>query len=97
MARLYKLLGMIIAVVGIVAGYLAASSIDVGSAAGGADFFSAMLNSEAVVNALARARLTVGGSIAGIGICLGIITFGIGGILQRIDKLRIESTGRSTE
>jgi len=86
MAKLYNLLGIVVAVVGIVAGYLAATSIDVSPVTAGNDFFTAMLRSEAVTDTLQNVQMTVGFSIAGIGICFGIIIFGIGGIVHRIDR-----------
>ncbi len=87
MAGIYKILGIIVAIVGILAGYLTASSIDASQVAGGNDLFSAMLQSQTVADALQRTRMTVGCSIAGVGICFGVVIFGIGSILQRMNRL----------
>lgn len=81
------MLGVVVSVIGIVAGYLVGTSIDLSTMPAGNDFIAAMLRSEVISSSLTRAQVTAGSIIAGVAVCLGIIMFGIGIIVDRIEKL----------
>ncbi len=78
-------------IAGIIVGYFIATSIDLSTVSGTNDLVGAMLKSDLVSGIVNRTQVTSGLVVGGMGVCLGIIMFGIGSILDRLNKLNRSS------
>lgn len=89
MDKFYKLMGFVIPIAAIGVAYVIVSNFDLRSVTTENDFITAMLHSEAVYQLSEKGKFVVGSAISVIGICFGLLSFGIGVILSRLKKLSI--------
>jgi hypothetical protein len=80
-----------VGIAGIIVGYFIATSIDLSTVSGTNDLVGAMLKSDLVSGIVNRTQVTSGLVVGGMGVCLGMIMFGIGSILDRLSKLNRSS------
>lgn len=85
--KLYKFLGILIPVAAAGIGYLVLTMINIREVTTENDFITAMLHSDGVYNAVEKLKTIAALAIFALGICFGIVTFGLGVVLARLRKL----------
>ncbi len=85
--KLYKFLGILIPIAAAVAGYFVLTLINIREVTTENDFITAMLHSDGVYNAVEKLKSAAAIAIFTLGVCFGVITFGIGIVLARLRKL----------
>ncbi len=85
--KLYKFLGILMPIAAAVVGYLVLTMLNIREVSTENDFITAMLHSDGVYNAVEKMKSVAAVAIFALGVCFGIVTFGIGIVLARLKRL----------
>ena len=84
---IYKVAGVFIAIAAIIVAVLLLSVFDIRQINTANEFINSMLHQESMVTITEQMKTYFSWGIGALGICLGLITFGIGVILSRMKRL----------
>ena len=87
MAKLFKIFGFVIPLVTVVIAYFLVTKFDLRSVTTENDFITAILHSDSVYQLSNQAKTLIGVAMSALGFCFGLLSFGIGLVLARLDKL----------
>jgi len=87
--RLYKLMGILMPLVALGIAYAVLTMINVREVTTENDFITALLHSDGVYQAVEKLKKVAAVSIVALGLCFGIITYGLGIVLARIKHQQI--------
>ena len=87
MAKLFKIFGFVIPLVTVVIAYFLVTKFDLRSVTTENDFITAILHSDSVYQLSNQAKMLIGVAMSALGFCFGLLSFGIGLVLARLDKL----------
>lgn len=87
MDKVFKIFGFVIPIAAIIVAYLLVTKFDLRSVTTENDFITAILHSDSVYQLSNQAKMLIGIALSTLGFCFGLLSFGIGLVLTRLDRL----------
>ncbi|MGB5106099.1 MAG: hypothetical protein WBP29_01460 [Candidatus Zixiibacteriota bacterium] len=87
MDKVFKIFGFVIPIATIIIAYFLVTKFDLRSVTTENDFITAILHSDSVYQLSNQAKTLIGVALSALGFCFGLLSFGIGIVLTRLDRL----------